>query len=446
MDLLKDDIKKLYYKYLSASLISALIGALYSIVDMIIIGQYQGSLGTAALAVVSPTYNLIFSLGLLFGIGGSVLYAEAKGEGKSNANEFFTVSFILIAAVSLAVWLLVLFDLDGLFRLFGGDGKTLPLAESYFLPIKWGVPILLFNQLLSCFLRNDKDPLIPTIATIVPCVLNIAGDYFFVFTCQMGMYGAGLATIICNGVSLVILAVHFLLKKNTLRLVKPSGFWKKAWQVVLNGFSPFFIDIAMGIVTVVFNNQIGRYMTDAELSVYGVIINISTIEQCIAYGIGQSAQPLISENYGAKQYGRIRKVLLQSLISCSVVAVVWTAVNMADPEGLLRLFMKPDQDVLNVTSGIFRRYSLAFIFLPFNVYSTYYFESVLKAKTSLLISVLRGLVLAVSFLYLLPLAFGSSAIWFAMPLTELLVFLLAGSLIFANNQKLQKEEKAQAVI
>lgn len=445
MDLIHDDIVKLYYRYLSASLLSALIGALYSIVDMIIIGQYQGPIGTAALAVVAPTYNLIFSLGLLFGIGGSVLYAEARGAGKENENQFYTSAFILTGTVSILLWILIIVFEKDLFLFFGADDQTLPLAEQYFFPIKWGIPIMLFNQLFSCFIRNDKDPVIPTIATVIPCLFNIAGDYICVFKLNMGIYGAGLATVLGNALSLLILLIHFFLKKNTLRFEKPQGIQGQFLHILINGFAPFFIDIAMGIVTIVFNNQIMRYMSDNELSVYGVLINISTMEQCTAYGIGQSAQPLLSENYGAKQYGRIRKVLLHSLISCLCLALIWTSVNMLDPSGLLNLFMKPTAEVGEVAPLIFRRYSLAFICLPFNVFSTYYFESIMKPKTSLLVSVLRGLVISVGLLYLLPLLFNGEAIWFALPLTETLVWALAGLLIYRDTKKLGAGDQPEAL-
>jgi putative MATE family efflux protein len=439
MDLVKDDIVKLYYRFLLTSFFSTLIGALYSVVDMIIIGQYQGHLGTAALAVVAPTYNIIFGLGLLFGIGGSVLYSKAKGEGSASSNEFYTAAFVLTSAVTLLLVIVIFLFSKNLFIFFGADEQTLPLAEDYFRPIKWGIPFMLFNQLLSSFIRNDKDPYIPTLASVVPCLLNIAGDYICVFVLKMGIYGAGLATFIGNALAFFLLLTHFLKKGNSLHLVKTQKLFFKFGEVVVNGFSPFLIDMSMGIVTIIFNRQILTYMSDIELSVYGVIINVSTMEQCTAYGIGQSAQPLISENYGAKQYLRIRKVLFHSLISCALLALVWASVNMADPSGMLGIFMQANEEVEKAAILIFRRYSLAFIFLPFNVFATYYFESVMKAPVSLLVSSLRGILLPAFFLCLLPLWFAPETIWYGMPLTELLVFLLNAVLIYKDSCDFKKK-------
>lgn len=132
MDLLQGKIKKIYFQYLGAAFGSALISAIYGIVDMAVVGQYQGPNGTAALAVVAPIWNIIYSLGLLMGIGGSVLLGTAKGRRETKEpNQFFTAAVlgtILLAAIS---WLaIVLFDTP-LLRFFGAEETLLPLAKSY---------------------------------------------------------------------------------------------------------------------------------------------------------------------------------------------------------------------------------------------------------------------------------------------------------------------------
>ena len=132
-------------------------------------------------------------------------------------------------------------------------------------------------------------------------IFNMAGDYIFVFTCDMGIFGAGLATAIGAVISFFILLSHFLSKKNTLKFVRSTDFFNKFKQICITGFSTFFIDIAMGILTILFNRQImRRYLGPDALAVYGPIINVSTFVQCCAYSVGQAAQPIISMNLGAK--------------------------------------------------------------------------------------------------------------------------------------------------
>ena len=191
MDFLNGSIRSLYFKYLSAAFGSALITCVYSVVDMAMVGQYQGPEGTAALAVVAPVWNIIYSLGLLMGIGGSVIFSMKRG---GSENEYFTAAIIgsvLLAALS---WIGIIRFERPVLMFFGADEALYVLAQQYLRPIKVVFPLFLFNQMLAAFLRNDKSPGLATLGVLSGGIFNIFGDYFFVFVCDMGIYGAGLAT------------------------------------------------------------------------------------------------------------------------------------------------------------------------------------------------------------------------------------------------------------
>lgn len=235
MDLLRQDIKSLYFKYLSAAFGSAMISSIYAIVDMAMVGQYQGPDGTAALAVVAPIWNLIYSLGLLTGIGGSVLFSTLKGQqqkGGNSENEYFTASLTGTAAFALISWLLILFLDAPLLRLFGADEALLPLAQEYLLPIKFVIPFFVFNQMLAAFLRNDRNPGLATAAVLSGGILNIIGDYLFVFPLGMGIMGAGLATALGAALTFIVLLSHFFTSRNSLRIVKVSAFPQKLNRIL----------------------------------------------------------------------------------------------------------------------------------------------------------------------------------------------------------------------
>lgn len=191
--------------------------------------------------------------------------------------------------------------------------------------------------------------------------------------------------------------------------------------VDLSGFSTFFIDVAMGILTVLFNRQILKYPGTDALSVYGIIINISTFVQCCAYSIGQASQPIISTNFGAGKGERISGILKYAVGTAVVFGCIWTALAELVPNLFVRIFMTPTEGILAIAPGIIRSYGLSFLLLPFNIFSTYYFQALMKPKTSFLVSVGRGAVISGILICLLPAAAGADAIWFAMPLTELIV-------------------------
>lgn len=311
----------------------------------------------------------------------------------------------------------------------------LPLAESYLYSIRFTVPIFLFNQVLAAFLRNDNDPALATGAIIFGGLFNVAGDYLLVFTANLGMEGAGIATVACNAVSLLVMLAHFFKKKNSLRLVRIKNFAPKSASLLASGFPSFFTDAAMGIITIVFNSQINHYFDEDTLAVYGVIININTFVQCCAYGVGQGVQPLLSINYGAKEGDRLKKFLRYGLVTILVITAIWYAAVMIVPNGFINLFMKSNDHVLSIAPSIIRTYATGFIFLPFNVFSTYVFLSLVKPVNSFLVSSLRGLLLSLPLLLLLPLI-NSSLLFWAMPISEVLTFVYAGISMILSIKKL----------
>ena len=432
MNFLTDRIRPIYFKYLAAAFGSALISSIYGVVDAAMVGQYQGPTGTAALAVVSPVWNIIYSLGLLTGIGGSVLFSILRGESAENerkSNEYFTASVIGTTILAVITWLVIVFFDRQLLMLFGAEETLLPLARRYMVPVKFVVPSFLFTQMLSAFLRNDNDPALATKAVLFGGVFNVFGDYFFVFVMDLGIMGAGIATAIGSVSSLIIMLTHFFGKKNTLRLVKPKKLLPMLKAIASTGFSTFFVDVAMGILTMFFNRQIMKYLGTDALSVYGIIINISTFVQCCAYSIGQASQPIISMNYGAGKKERIGEVLKYALGTAAVFGLAWTAAAVLVPNAFVRIFMTPTDAILAIAPGIISSYGISFLLLPFNIFSTYYFQAMMKPTTALVVSVGRGAVISGVLIYLLPAAAGANAIWFAMPITELVVAVFVAVMI-----------------
>ena len=197
----------------------------------------------------------------------------------------------------------------------------------------------------------------------------------------------------------------------------------------------------MGILTILFNRQIMRYLGTNALSVYGVIVNISTLVQCCAYSIGQASQPIFSTNYGAGNGGRIRQTLKYALGTAAFFGLLWTALCMVIPNALIRIFMTPTKEVWQIASSIIRCYGLSFLLLPLNVFSTYYFQAVMKPKAAFTVSVSRGLVISGILIFLLPVLAGADSIWFAMPLTELFVAVYVVCMIMRYTRQLSAERR-----
>lgn len=427
VDLLKGKIKTIYFKYLTAAFGSAMISCIYGIVDMAVVGKYQGPSGTAALAVVAPVWNIVYSLGLFMGIGGGVIFSTVRGRGDNGkgGSEYFSVALAGAAVLAALSWAgLLLFERPVLTFFGASDEALLTSAREYLKPIRFVLPIFLLNQFLAAFLKNDNDPALATAGVLAGGVFNVFGDVFFTFGLDMGIYGAGLATAIGAVVSFGVLLTHFFKKKNTLKLVKPSAFFGKLREISAAGFSSFFSDAAMGILTVLFNRQIMKYLGADALAVYGPIINISTFVQCCAYSAGQAAQPVISVNYGANKGGRIKETLKYSLYTVAAFGVFWTALSCAAPNLYMRIFMKPTEKILKIAPAIVRTYSVSFLLLPLNIFSAYYFQSIMKPRAAMISTVARVPLISGALILILP-ALQPAAVWLAMPITEFLTAVYA---------------------
>ncbi len=441
MDFLNCKIKSVYFKYLLAAFGSAMITSVYSIVDMAMVGQYHGPEGTAALAVVAPVWNVIYSLGLLMGIGGSVIFSAKRGrreKTKGVEHQYFTAAVIGSVILAVLAWIGVILFERQILLFFGADEDLLLLAQIYMRPVKCVFPLFLFNQMLAAFLRNDKNPGLATFGVLSGGVINMIGDYFFVFTCNMGIFGAGLATAIGSAVSFVVMMTHFASRKNTLRLVRPEHLIGKLWEITVTGFSTFFIDVAMGILTVLFNRQIMKYLGADALAVYGPIIQVSTFVQCCAYSVGQAAQPIISTNYGAGKGSRIKETLRLALVTAAGFGVFWTSLSMACPNLYIRIFMTPTDAILNIAPEIVRTYALSFLLLPFNIFSTYYFQAIMKPLAAFVVSVARGCVISGLLIMTLPVFMNADSLWLAMPVTEFVVMIYAAVTIGKYTKALPK--------
>lgn len=414
--------KPLFIKYLIAASGSAMVACIFGTIDGIMIGRYHGPSGSAAIAVFNPLWGFIFCLALLSGIGGSVLFANCRGKGdEKTAQQFFTLSIFFGAILSAIAMLLIGFFQDPLFRLCGADNELLHLCKLYLRPILYSIPSCIFNTILSAYLRNDDNPNLATVAVIIGGVFNCFGDYFFIFILDLGIYGAGLATAIGQFIPVLIMLTHFLRKKNTLRIVKPEKALHKIGSISLTGFSTAINDFAVGVTCILFNRQIMKHLGASALAVYGVIACITAFAQCLAYGTGQASQPLISQNYGARNFDRIRKFFKYGLITCAIMGVFWAVVTILFPTPIVHLFMKPTRDVIKVAPAILRAYGISYLLLPFNIYATYYFQSIMQPRVSTAASVMRGIVISGALVLILPLIFEASSIWYAMLITEIIV-------------------------
>ena len=450
VDVIHGKLNKTYFTMLFSAIASTIVSTIYSTVDMICVGHYAGPDGAASIACVNPLWALMFAFGVMTGVGGAVMMSNRKGAGdERSANEYYTVatsaciifSILLVTAYSLF--------LEPLLMLFGAKGNVLALAVEYMEAMMFSIPTFTMCACFATFARNDGEALIPTVATIVGGVINIFLDIFLVFTCDLGVKGAGLATGIGQAVAFLVVLSYFFTKKCSLKFTKITHLSNVFFRIVTVGLAAFVIEITSGVTSAVHNIVITEHLSNAHLAVYGTVATLVIMFFCLFNGIGTAMQPLIATAYGAGNNERVLGTLKLAFITAAVMGVLFFSLCQAFPETILRIYMDVDEAVLAVGPRIVRLYSVSLLVVGFSIVCNYYFQSTLLRSACILISMLRGLILPVVFVLTIPLVFGYDYIWLGVPLGEVLTAVVA-ILIFiprlkairsrAIAQKMQKSE------
>ena len=425
MNLLKDNVVKLYFKYFFPTMCAALSTSVYILFDTIFIGQGVGSKGLTALNISLPIYSIYFGTGLLIGIGGSTLMSIEKGrERLDKANKIFTLSFILGLILATIYCIIGFVFLEEIALVLGATKEIMPFVKEYMVVVVIGTIPFVMGSVMAPFIRADKAPKKAMFAVIFSGFLNIILDYIFVFPLDMGMRGAAIATVFSYTISCLILLTHLLSKNNTLRFKK--NFYKLSYitRIFKCGLPSLFIEVSLGFVIFIFNIQILKIIGADGVTAYSIISNTGIIAVALFNGISQTIQPLISINMGANLKERADKLRNLGLSTALVIGVAFFILCIVFPESIVRIFVKPTDTVLAIAINSIRIYSTAFIIMGINMVSGAYFQSIELAKESFIIAFCRGLLFVSICVFVLPLFIGINGIWLSVPIGELLTLIV----------------------
>ncbi len=434
MDLLKDDLKKLYLRFLIPSLGSAMVMSIYTLTDAIVIGKGVGPNALAALSITTPLLCILMAMGILFGVGGSVQMSVYRGTGNyEKANRFFTLSFATLAVIAAALWLIYGFGISTLLRIMGANDILYPYALAYMKYIIAFLPVAVFSNYIAIFVRADGDPNRAMAGVMLGGVVNIVLDIVFVFPMQMGIGGAALASAIGMVIQVCVGITHFFSRKNGLKFILPKHVGSSVMQIIANGIPSFFNEFANGFIVLLFNIQILKYCGESALSVYSVISNCVILFNSLFTGVGQSIQPIIATNYGGGKWERIRKTRRMAFLTIAVMGLIFSMSGILFPEEVCSIFMNLDEEMKTIARMGVRIYFVAFFPMGINLLTSYYLQSILCVKKSLCISLLRNVILSSAAIIAFPILFDGNSLWVAMPVVEAVVLVV--SMVFLSGKR-----------
>ena len=445
-DMGSGSVKKLMFQMAVPALVGQVINLLYNIVDRIYIGHIPeiGGLALTGVGLFTPILMLITASAMLAGAGGAPRAAIAMGRGDKDMAEkivgnCFTVLMIL-AAILTAVFY---FSAPALLRMFGASDATLPYSLEYARIYVVGSVFVLIVMGMNTFITTQGFAKISMLTTVIGAVINIVLDPILIFVMDMGVAGAALATVLSQAVS-ALWILKFLTGKQTILKLKVANM-KLESPIIMPclglGISSFVMVSTESILSVSFTSSLARFGGDLAVGAMTVLTSINQLITMPLSGICQGGQPLISFNYGAQKYDRVKEAFYCQFFVCVGYTTIFWLALMALPNVFAGIFTS-DQALVDYTAWALRIFLACAFSVGFQLSCQQAFMALGQAKISLLMACLRKLFLLIPLIFILPLFFQDKvfAVFLAEPVSDLTAAIVTVVAFFRFFNKTMKQQ------
>ena len=437
-------ISKLLKMYAVPGIIAQTAASLYNMVDSIYIGHIKdvGSYAISGLAVTFPLMNLSIALGTLVGVGSMTMISILLGQKNyENAGKVLANTLTLNVIIGLVFTVLALTFLDPILYFFGASDNTIKYARDYMTIILIGNA---FSHLLHGFngiIRCSGNPKTAMGITLFTVISNAILDPIFIFTFDMGIRGAALATVLCQVLALVYTLRFLADRKRFLHFPRPlfQLDWHIAKQSLAIGVGPFMMNCAACLVALFINQQLRKYGGDLAIGAYGIVNRFTMLFVMICMGFNQGLQPIAGYNYGARQYKRVREIFVLTAKWEIVVTAVCFLVSEFIPEVAVRLFTN-DTDLVRLASRGLRIMNAGFALVGFGMVSSNFFQCLGMVKKSIFLSLSRQLLFLLPLIYTLPLWFEETGVWVSFPISDTINVVVSAIMIITLFKKFNRIE------
>lgn len=425
------DISKLFKKLLIPTVLGMVFSAIFVITDGIFVGRGVGSDALAAVNITAPLFMITTAIGLMFGVGASVVASIHLSHGKRriagiNITQAIVVSSLLVVLLSA----LCCYFMEPVARLLGSSDRLLPNVMEY---MSWYVPFLVFYVLLNAgmfFIRLDGSPNYAMICNAVSAVINIVLDYVFIFIFGWGLMGAAFATSIGTMFGGIMTLVYLLRFSHTLTIYR-FKLSKKSLQLTARnvgymiklGSSAFVSEASIASMMFLGNYVFIRHLGEDGVAAFSIVCYFFPIIFMVYNAIAQSAQPIISYNFGISNQERVLKAFRLSLRAAFICGICFFALTALCSKEIVSLFIDKSYAAYDIAVNGIPYFAIGYIFFALNIVGIGYFQSIERAQRATTITLLRGVVFMIVGFLVLPHFYGVTGIWLAVPLAELLTFL-----------------------
>ncbi len=432
----KGKILPLLFELSVPAMIGMLVNAIYNIVDRMFIGNapHLGSMGLAGITISYPVTLVLMALSLM---AGATRFSIALGAKEDEKAKYFQGNALMIT-ILFGLFFMVFGNIfmQPILKILGASSQILPYAKSY-------LSIILYGGVFQCvamcgnnFSRAQGNAKNAMISQILGAGFNILFDYILIMKCHMGMEGAALATIGGQFLSM-IWQLSFLFGKRSLiqcRFIHMKLKKKFAFLIIKTGIPAFLMQLSTSLLNIVINGTLGTYGGDTAISTIGIITSVQTLMLMPLTGMTQGQQPIMSYNYGAKCYERVKETLRYTIIGSTIIALSGFCIIELFPQTIISMFNQ-EYEIIKLGKIALRIWFICLPFVGCQTMCANFFQAVGKVKESSFLNLLRQCILLIPLIFILSSFFGLYGVFVAVPISDMLAFIITLFLIKKEMKK-----------
>lgn len=434
---IKENKLKTILMFSVPSIIAMLLQTVITITDGYFTGNYVGENALAAINLGLPILYFYLGVGLCVGVGGSVICGRLLGaKDKSKASEVFSQTIVTATVICILTSLAVFLLFSPILNVLKADGELSGYFTEYYKIMLFNYPLMVIGTILGMFIRADGKPQVCMLVSIVSCVLNAVLDYILVGRLSMGVQGSAIASLFVQAVAVIVQLVYFFKPSISIKFRRFRFDKALNKETFFNGSSEFIGEMASAVSMFAFNYVLMKYVGPEGVAAFTILGFAVYGFSMIAIGFGQGITSLISICWGAKEQKTAMELRSITNKILFVIGVIFAVFFFIFGKGYAGVFGCSDIVADMVSSG-FRIYAVTFLFMGYDVINSMYFTSCGDAKSSALISSLRGIVLLLAFTFIFPAIWGMTGVWLAAPTTEVLTAIVSVWLIMKQKKMIE---------
>lgn len=423
-----EKISTLLIKFSIPAIVGMMVNALYNVVDRIFIGNAQnlGTNGIAGITIGFPISLIMVATGVLFGIGGATYFSINLGKKNIDiAQKSLGNSFSLALIFGFVIALVGEIFLNPILILLGASKEVLPYSSEYMRIIFIGTPFVISSMTLNNFIRANGQPKLAMMTMFIGTGTNMLLDPLFIYVFNMGMFGAAFATIISQIISFIWTLLYFINKENPNKLIKNNLILQRniVANIVSLGIPLFLFQLSSSLLNIILNKSLMTYGSDIAISAMGITNSVLNILFMPVIGLNQGVQPIVSYNFGAKKYDRVKETQKLAIISATLIVTFgWMLTRFCATE-ISSMFTK-DDELISLSAIFLQTWFICFPLNGFSAMGPNFFQATARPKIAMILNLTRQVLILIPSVMIFSSLWGLDGILYAAPFSDTVSFFI----------------------